>query len=568
MKKFVLIIFVFFLIFPISYAADEFNINKAYVWLNSSINSRNWDLNVDELSYGILALDKAGSDVSKGVTVLEGKKRSDGSWNGKVYDTSLAILALSSKNRNIDSSVLWIIDKQRQSRSTGEWLVQIRSDSDYGNCDINMGERTKTFTFNGSKVSCNLDGDGYGSWINIEKCIGPVGMHSEVDINCNQLGLSDISLIYKDGENYHIIDDKYENVFNAEIDIQNAYLGSYKDTIFATWVLKTVGKEEGLYSISYLEGEIDNDVVNNALLYVITRNQVYVSKLNEIKGSFVPNWGNNVIASAYGVMATSDSDVVDWLKREQRNDGSWNGKILDTALVLYTEFRGVGGVIDDEYDSSFCGNGILDPATEECEIDDHCAVGKGCVNCQCVSSIVTGPCTSDYACGFDEECINGECVPITDEEPCVSKYDCDYLNQECVNGECVEVTGDAGCQNDGECDPGKECLYGSCVEKQQPSGGSSNWIIILIIIVAIGVVGYYLLTKFKKKSGGGRGKKQTFSEFLETRQGKPSHSTPKMQPYRAKTPTQTRTSVVSNRDLGLERELDEAIKKAKNLFKK
>ncbi|HLC56221.1 MAG TPA: hypothetical protein VJJ23_03220 [Candidatus Nanoarchaeia archaeon] len=594
--------------------------DAGFQWLNKSVSDVNWKISTQAASWSILALGKNNYNVDSGVDVLLHRRNLNGGWNNNVKDSSLAILALEESDVDISKSVEWLLKKQQKANTDGSWLIQIKTENE-GSCEVSVDEGdTKTFTVDNNKVSCDFDGngDGYGNWIDLEGCGGfSLKAYSTVDVNCNNLGSADINLIYKNGNNYYLLQDKKStNRFNFEI--ENSYFGDYESTLIATWMLNEIGEIQNVHTLSYLEGNIrDNFVLDRALLYGITKKDVYKNWVEAKQNNFTGSLDGNVYNTALVILNLKGSNLADkatdWIKNEQNtreqstNYGSWGGSVEDTAIVLYSAFTAGGDIIIDDgvkgnvsLGNGVCGDSALD-ADEECDAsydskgkklqgdDRYCQVDE-----RCVKSGDTNECSCKKVSLAVNETRKEICDDSKDNDG-NGKIDC--LDSGCRNdAACTSKT--QQCNNDKICDTGESCLCNDCrndIRCKSPTEGDQEicddgedndgngdidckdttckddpickkkgfpwWIVtIVVLVIAFGLIYYFVFSKRKPKE------KKPFEDILEKKHEggfkmRPSiagHTPQKQQPQRFS----------SYRDEELEKELDKSLKKAREIITK
>ena len=145
-SKIIVIIVFTLLTFNFVNAATGVNLEASLKWINKTVNDRNWELSIDELTYSILALNVNNYDVQKGIEELKSRKSGDGSFGNKVYDTSLAIIALNENKEDISSSVSWLLQQQIKAQSQGSWLIEIKTEQS-GSCSVSLSD-TDPVSFN------------------------------------------------------------------------------------------------------------------------------------------------------------------------------------------------------------------------------------------------------------------------------------------------------------------------------------------------------------------------------------------------------------------------------------
>jgi len=569
MKRGMLFVFVvlFLIIMPFNVlganeTSDDFSLNKGFEWLHNEMIATNWGSDIDTLSWSILALKNGGYDIRPGVQKLNQLKDYSDNWNSDAYDTAMAVLALYKSGENVDAEIEWLEINQEQVLTSGDWLIQFLVDNDEEvTCKIYYeNQQERTFTINETKIVSPSDCNVGENWVNFEACIkgGSAEEYERFSVNCRDTSV-ETSLLFKSGQDYYIVDQ------NEPLEIENAcFHGSSNScrctvTQYASWVLESVGKHP--YTFPYLRSNCNSEVIDNIFLYMLTGNNVYSSFLADEKSSGDGSWEGREETTALAILALEESNVeisdsIDWLKFQQkRSDGSWDGDVKTTAMVLYALTDEVYTPVVPTNITSSCGNAVINSG-EQCEFTSDCTgTDEICTNCQCLSS---PECEYDYECSPEEICELGICVS---DGGCSFDSDCGdgYV---CESNECKwRGTITAGCTYDIDCAEGEVCESGECVSK----GGSwVTWLIVILVVILGGAGGYLGYRQFFSKRKpkvpmGGRplpSRNSALSSYPSTAQRVPT---------RTSMPTQNAGDAKGDR---LERELDQSLKKAKDLLRK
>lgn len=228
-----------------------------------------------------------------------------------------------------------------------------------------------------------------------------------------------------------------------------------------------------------------------------------------------------------------------------------------------------------------CDCQLIDPGTgggcdvslgDECEINSDCETGEICnTGCECELSV---ECELDDDCWYDELCINGSCV-VQGGDECELSSECE-IDEDCIDGFCVSSGVDSeDCSNgiDDDGDGYIDCEDTDCDGRSVcESGGGSRvwWIAIIVIVVGLGA-GYFVYTKYFKDKKQDN-KRPSFDKFLQDRSlsKKPVQikSVKKRGPAPQYPVRRTGRASSSTRDVRLEKQLDESLKKARDLLKK
>ena len=130
-----------FLIIPITFAAEDEAITKAYSCLKTQLGDNcGGTSNTEQISFNLLAMAHDSKVQSDCKSILKNKKKEAcwaetdaGSCNLK--STGIAVLALLNIGEKVDDSIKWIFDK-KQTKTGLTWFLEIDSTNNT-NCDIN-----------------------------------------------------------------------------------------------------------------------------------------------------------------------------------------------------------------------------------------------------------------------------------------------------------------------------------------------------------------------------------------------------------------------------------------------
>ena len=448
-KKAGVLIFVLLLFSLNVYAA---NLTDSYKWLNSQKPT-----DVYSTAFGALAL----RDVNGGssfIQYLEANKDAEGCWPKgacKPKETALAALVMSKENKNIDKSIEWLAKNQDISL-TGEWLLQIKTESS-GQCDVTYGSQTKKINVDKkgfiTSDRCNTP----STFFNLGNCLEQNLLSQKTaqsfEIKCTFS--AEISSLYKDSEVYYLNDNVVSGT-QAEIKINNGNFDSYEDTLYVNWALKELDND--LSSIIYLRKNFrENDVESSALMFLITENQNYVNELLTLQKED-KSFGD-VFDTALAILALKESQhqaqidqARQWLDLQQKKDGSWNGNILDTSMVLCSSYSNEGIDLEEQKQVTE----IPEETETSCNSDNICDVsfGENALQCQ-----------NDCSCG---------------DNICDSSESFSSCSKDCAEEDIL-----------------KDTVIEKDTKKEEERSYGFIWIILLILLLGVG--GFFAYKKFFNK---------------------------------------------------------------------
>lgn len=575
-------------------------------WLDNNIN---WDsASIEEMSFTLSAFNANSVSTGVGLIKLNEKKDSTGcfpSGNCNSKDTALAALALYNLGEEITEQLEWLNSSLTSANVQGEWIIQVVT-SDNGNCTFDYDNTEGTFEIDGVENSwIYINGQSPTLQIDFNE---PV---EYVNVDCDLSGSTIVSLLRKDGNNFYITQEESGN--DVTIEINNACYSasggsscSVDSSFYASWALKRIG--EDISTLPYLESEADNNLYYAMLAYI----EGGEKNLDVLLENQNVKW-DDTYTTAFAVDALENTNyddnrtvALDWLLEQQissgSGEGSWNGNVKDTSVVLYLALFEDSGFITPGFGTDYCGNAVKDIG-EECDpggssgpADDSLCPGECTIDCECSedggddgcsSNLDCNPneycdissgeckeavyCSGNFDCNFDEFCDNdGICkatsADCSSDNDCLIGEYCDVFENECKdscgNNICESSLGeddftcasDCGSVDDGYCgdnvcdsDEDKDSCPSDCEEKS-----SLWWVWLIIIVVVLGVSGYFGIMYFGKPKAA----VSKSPSFLGPQ--KPSAPSYPQKPVQR----------VSGRDTAIERELDRSLKEARELLKK
>ena len=611
-KRFVSsIVLVLILIFSISVIAQqtrELNSAKAYDWL-SSASSTNFNNDVSSASWAILAFNRGNrfDDAEKALTWIQTQKNAQNCYplqNCRTKDTAFALLGLNALGKtDTQQSVDWLKGSLISSTTAGSWLLEVTTEST-GNCKLSYESRNQT-----QEVSVQVDKGkfptcGNSNFYDLNNCMPNNAIKNnpmlDLTVDCSSLaGQSIISLVYKTGNTFYIISSTVAN--SALVKVNNGCFGRARgdacdkiSTMYANWALKTLKSD--IDTTIYVRSTYDKQSVeDNALLYFTSKDPALAQQLKSLQqpdGS----WERSVQKTGLALVVLNDDPVAyekeiskakSWLVTRQREDGSLNGNVLDTAIALYAVGEPGGSTLEP----GTCSDGVKNQDERgidcggACELEDNCCSNAALDDTE-EGTDCGGSC--ERVCTDEEKVCNddGSCDRFAGESESNCPSDCKALSTECVvNDKCEDDLGEtvSNCPDDCNCgdsicdnsesesdcqeDCGAEVSDEDVVPVAKPTpkkGSNAGTIVIILLVLGIlGAGGYFAFKRglIKFPSGGKpeQSNKPAYTPFT-ARTSQPAQriqqQRPAQQPQR---PSLRRSS---------EDELEKSLAEAKKLLKK
>lgn len=620
-------------------STEKGDLDSSYEWLWKAATEES-NGGVDIQAFVILALAGKSYDITNLTNDLfEQEDKENYCWPEGWCETKKSALATLAWARvsdgDISNETAWIKNSLIPGVKEGEWWLVIDSSSSDGSCDISytLGEgdsakdESAEFELKGDKVKRvgAIGGEKY--YIDISRDVKAALINREVSktisVNCGGIeGEIHMSLLYKDGSNYYILDSASGTSKDFVIDNgcfpakDGGTSCDYESTVYATWVLTELGSyginEVGTktYLLSQLsKGKNNKDVhkavLARALLNSNSQNNYFLNLLAKSQKSD-GSWGGNVYDTAFSVFSLSlsgayNSNVergISFLERKKQSDGSWGRKMLDTSMALIalggSSFKRGGGFVPPKrpvpspaapgnvssLDHEICDDGRdndMDGLTDCADSDCHDSASD-LELCHChneVMDIGYGEEGADCGPGCARECDDGGGGKLTE---CTSDIDCP-LGEVCGSGGYCKVEGSDGGGGGGtggvtvgKCNSDKDCASGEKCDKKTSKcekKGSSAWIWILLIILVLGGGGFALYFFGVKGGGLGFGKKSrparpSFADFkgsIAQRPAGPMMARPAVRPA-------VRAASSSGLQKHEEDALEKSLKEAERLLKK
>ena len=497
-----------------------------------------------------------------------------------------------------------------------------REGDDYYLIDQGTGRNTVLSIENGCLGGCDFESTAYASWL-FKKIGRNLPTKAYLQSNANEANFKDIALMYL------ITRDEQYSTFLEESQTFGSWGFNALDSSYVLYSLSKNGLsgdvikngKEFLATNQRSDGSVNGRVIDTAwALMNFLGNKRYVPPVvvNPPNNTeYYMDCVNNTCVSVEGDrnnQCSVNANCVQNVSNTCNLDG--NCSIYETSASCPEDCLPLGG--------GTCGDYVLD-AGEECDVrydsrgervegDDYdceglCNVDEcacleeqvscnqdsvcdwqedcSCSDCTSKSWCVTSSCNKDNFCDSAEDCSCSDCY---DESFCTTS-DCNKdntcdLTEDCScsdcksEPECSGTTGGAGAVcGDGTCDVTEDCSCSDCSNEDfcTASGGFPWWIITIVFILLIGLGGFYgysrykkggkfsLSDLFKKKS---KGRNVSFSDYLKSKEKPASNRVAISQPKRvAEKPKETKPKAETYYDSKIEKELDESIKKAKELLK-
>ena len=578
-----LFLLVFFVILLASFAnaetSPEINKTQAYEWLYEQMNSSSWNENVDEIALSILALGSGDYNLSDGIDKLRDLEYGGSNW-GNIKDTSLATLALNNVGEDMEDETKWLKTQYVMAFTGGNWLIQVDTAHD-GECTLNHDQTgiTHDFSILEGKLTTTLCEE--SNWIDFERCISLVGINEDIEISCELGGTYSPSLIFQSSDEYYLFDQ------GKNMDLENGCFLTDQGSCsceysgYAAWVLDKLGEET--YVNPYLKFKCSQNIARNSFLYMLLDSSDTGPYSIWLKGAQWPDgsWGVDEESAgeeeytalailALKQKASSNSanirDASKWLATKQMEDGSWNGNIRDTAFILYVLYGKDYVPYIGDGDGNYCGDGYMDDE-EDCEYDSHCNItgGEICTDsCECVLASETNE-TGNPQDPDADPCGDGFCDRLGGEscdscrmdclEYCSDDDDYDYDDDDDDDDDDYKE-----CIDDEDCGEGERCNKAS--NKCEEKSSWLKWLVaVLAVLLGVAIIYYVYMRYFKdklsgKKSGGKQPPKSSPFPFKQTKQRVPIRRPPVSNEY------------ANRRDSKIEKELEESLKKARDVLKK
>lgn len=540
MKKEVILIGFFVLIFFLPSASAQLNLNETNIIKNKAISciqdkvEKNGcsGFGLEDQIFSLLSTGQCKSDLLSKAQ----NQKCFGIQDCAIKITSQAVLALSASNSNIDSYKNWILSKSADAPGIN-WLLQIETpesssctllDSEQNEYSVSIDDEKK-LELSGSQDCLSLDDTGY--WLEIN----PSCTNQEFEITCDKNFLANILFRKELSQTLYVLEESPESASaggtaalkqKESLCFKDGNLCSYEGTLWAVLVLDKLKTDISSYLPYLIAFEEDNEaLLPESFLYSLTDGQSFRSEL------LLKQKGNKYWDEAYdryydtaaALMSISNepSEAKDnsliWLKGIQGEDGCWDsGNIARTGFLLYSIWptKATGAPVEDCEDfGNFC---ISDITCSEAggEILDYSCPGFSVCCSEDEPSLTCEELQGEICDDTVQECDGSEDYTASDvgsgETCCIGS--CKEKQAE-IESECEQNFG--VCRDYG-CDPNEESLSFSCdftyqsccTVKAEKKGLGWLWaLIILIILTALAIIfreklkDFYFELKNKSKKG-------------------------------------------------------------------
>lgn len=481
-----------------------FSAEHGFQWLLGKSAGGNVANDVQSSVVAGLAFKNAGAQVQAEQVLSWVKSKQDAAGcfpagGCKIKDTVFGYWLLHTFGEDTSKVDAWLRSSLSSTAASGNWYLQVATTSN-GSCKVaydksGQSKSVNVVVDNGRFPLCSGT-----TFFDVNNCLEPNLLSSSpvlsLNIDCSLLGSAIISTLFQSGNTFYLLDEA--STSQATVVLNNGCFGKTAKSscdvdasLYAAWLLSEVGSSLAINP--WLEANYQSSrVVDNALLSVITQKQLYLDQLEVLQkadGSFGPVYDTAV--AVYALKKAGNTvefqKAVDWLKSQQKADGSWNNKELDSAMVLFAAFG------DTQVPSSG-GSDYIPPVSGDDEVCGNylCEANENPVSCPTDCASADDSCNNDGVCdsflGETSVSCSNDCV-ASDDGFSDDVESAPVCGDEAVNSPDEECDGadDASCP--GLCNA--DCSCGS-------EGSSWGWLIVLLIVLLVGVAGYYWYSHLKK----------------------------------------------------------------------
>ncbi len=494
-------------------------ITQAFTCLTNKVSGKCSSLTTEEISLTLLAA-PSQLIIDECAPALKSKMKPDGSWDSKIRDTALAVLALDHVGQDTAKSEQWLLS---QNKTPTDLIWFLEQDSEGAvECTISYdGNDYKIKVNEEKKINSNAGPCLSRAQSNFLLQISSNCLNKEFRVSCDKQFIA--AKIFKNQNSptlNPLPDTKAGSAFDiVTVKINSKCFGSsscnYEDSLWATYALIQTGHDISPF-IPYLIAlsESNEKYLPQAFIYLITNYQEYSADLVQNKetgnywdpsGSPYSKFYNTALALlALRTSSTESSSSADWLIFQQETDGCWknsnNEIIKDTAIVLWALVGRSGsssgsGVTYCNEANYFC---ILESDCPKDEIkENYFCSGANTGNRVCCQNKHLKTCAEYYGefCQSGEFCSETEIEALDGDECCPGTCEttptlsaCEQQNNYCKT-ECPDTQEEVAY----DCDGTDVC----CRTKTTEEGGSLWWLWVLIVLIILVVLAIIFREKLK-----------------------------------------------------------------------
>jgi len=562
-------------------------VNKAYSCLQNKTSGNCDSLSIEEKTFSVLATGQCRSEL------VSSSQNSGECWAGSssqncnVKPTAQAMLALKTSSTSAEN---WL-DSKKITPSDLTWYLEIESDS-ATTCSISYGSSSYTISIDENKKINNNAGsclfpaqDDY--WLEVS----PSCYNTEFTVSCDKDFLT--TTLFRKNEvssTIHVSDETSSasagGATREQVDsycFADSGTCNYEATLWAALALDSQDKSVSAY-LPYLITLADdnNRYIPDSFLYLLTgKTDHKISLFSKQKSSqYWQESGDRYYDTALALYPLLDetsqekTNSKEWLLDSQGDNGCWENNVRNTGFILASVWpKATGGT------GTGGGTSLPDCGTS----GFYCASSSIACTVNAGGSVL-----SEYDCpGVSQKCCSVQPIVRTCAEQggeiCAS-------SERCIGG--TEITAsdtrstEICCANSGSCSSSIDD------DEEEPpttlpprdNGGSSLWIWILLILIVLVVIGIIFRNKlrmfwFKIKHRGGH------------KPGGPGHPTSRPPPgffprsmqrpiqrierrillpsqaQHRPSPAQARPTTAAKMKSGAQKELDDVLKKLKEMGK-
>ena len=586
--------------------------DKSYDCLKDKLAEKQYTgMTAEELAFSILAMGYDADIQRKLVAELEKQKSaSSDCWpsNGCVLKTTAQVmLAYDHINKNTDGIKNWLMN-QTAAPSDIAWYLQLDSNNKSA-CTITYDNASKKVTIEenkqitGNAGTCFTISDNY--WLEVK----PICYEKEFKVSCDSDFL--ISTFYKKktGSTFFITTSTQTGSPNGElfekissVCFKQSGACNYEGSLWATMAVNKKDSSIRNKALPYLlassQDSANEKYLPSSFLYGLTSFNEYLQELSneqnvkgywQVSGDAVKRYYDTAVGlmSLYGGSSEQAAKAAEYLldPAVQGANGCWDNNIRDIAFLLYTASPKPAVSADSLKPISKC-----EDFGHTCMLASNCddVNGTQLPNFYC-SGVLSVCCDKQEAgaascfskggtiCTVEEECSGGEQVSAAGTTSCcINGGECKYKSTVTIEtNECEDAlyTCKSSCAS-GETEMSLACSDETSVCCSAVAGPSYWWLwllIILVILIALAIIyrnqlkvwWFKVQSKFKK----GPVTPQARPQFGASQAQRPPMQAMPPAGARRFYPAPGAGATPPKREFGKERELDETMKKLRDMGK-